>query len=113
MLLDILSGHVFAGEYAFFLLACGAAWITGKSFAQTWRSLPILFFYVLLVGAGVRFLHFALYEATMFSLPHYALDTAVLLVVAWLGYQVKRTNQMTTQYHWLYEKASPLSWKDR
>lgn len=113
MLLDIITGHVFAGEYAFFLLACGAAWITGKSCAQTWRSLPILFFYVLLVGAGVRFLHFALYEATMFSLPHYALDTSVLLVVAWLGYRVKRTNQMTTQYHWLYEKASPLSWKDR
>jgi hypothetical protein len=113
MLLDILTGHVFAGEYVFFLLACGAAWITGKSSAQLWRSLAVLLMYILLLGVGVRFIHFALYAAPMFSLPHYALDTFVLIIVAWFGYQVKRTNQMTTQYHWLYEKASPLSWRNR
>lgn len=113
MLLDILTGKVFAGEYAFFLLACGAAWITGKSCAQTWRSLPVLVVYGLLLGLGVRFLHFALYAAPMFSFKHYILDTLVLIAVASFGYQFKRTNQMTSQYHWLYEKTSPLTWRNR
>ncbi len=113
MLLDILTGKVFAGEYAFFLLACAAAWITGKSCAQTWRGLPVLVVYGLLLGLGVRFLHFALYAAPMFSFKHYILDTLVLIAVASFGYQFKRTNQMTSQYHWLYEKTSPLTWRNR
>ena len=113
MLLDIINGHVFAGEYVFFALACAAAWTTGKANAQVWRPIPILMIFVLILGVGVRFLHFALYEATMFSLPHYALDTAVLIMVAWFGYKVKRASQMTTQYPWLYEKVSPLSWRNR
>jgi len=113
MLLDILSGDVFPGEYVFFLLACGAAWIAGKSCAQTWRSLPVLVFYILLLGIGVRFIHFALYGAVMFSFKHYLLDTLVLIAVASFGYQFKRTSQMTSQYHWLYEKTSPLTWRNR
>lgn len=128
MLLEIFTGHVFAGIYAFFLLGCGAAWIAGKSNAQVWRGLPMLLVYILILGVGLRFIHFALYNgaeytnaagekmqlaAPMFSLAHYIPDTLVLIVIAWLGYQVKRTNQMTTQYHWLYEKASPLSWRNR
>jgi hypothetical protein len=113
MLLDILTGQVFAGEYVFFLLACGAAWITGKNCAQLWRGLPTLAIYILALGFGVRFIHYALYEATMFSFNHYLLDTLVLLAVACFGYQVKRTSQMTSQYHWLYEKTSPLSWRNR
>jgi hypothetical protein len=113
MLLDILTGKVFPGEYVFFLLACGAAWITGKSCAQTWKTLPVLVAYGLLLGAGTRFLHFALYEGPFLSFQHYLLDALVLIAVASFGYQFKRTNQMTSQYHWLYEKTSPLTWRSR
>jgi small-conductance mechanosensitive channel len=113
MLMDILRGDVFAGEYAFLVLACAAAWITGKNCAQLWRSLPVLVFYILALGIGLRFIHFALYAAPMFSLARYLLDTLVLLAVASFGYQAKRANQMTSQYHWLYEKTSPLTWRDR
>ena len=113
MLMDMLQGHVFAGEYAFFALACGAAWITGKNCAQLWRSLLTLVLYILALGVGLRFIHFALYAAPMFSLSRYVLDTLVLLAVASFGYQFKRTSQMTSQYHWLYEKTSPLSWRNR
>jgi hypothetical protein len=35
------------------------------------------------------------------------------VAVASFGYQFKRTNQMTSQYHWLYEKTSPLTWRNR
>jgi hypothetical protein len=60
-----------------------------------------------------RFLHFALYQAPFISLSRYLVDTLVLLIVAYIGYRFTRTNMMTRQYHWLYEKASPISWKDR
>jgi hypothetical protein len=33
--------------------------------------------------------------------------------VIWLGYRYTRTNQMTRQYHWLYEKSSPLGWRNK
>ena len=49
----------------------------------------------------------------MFSLQFYVIDTIVLLIFGTLGYNYTRTNQMVTQYYWLYERASPLSWKPK
>ena len=117
MLMDILTGHIFEtksyGEIVFLLLCMAAAWMTGRSIANDWKPMWNLVVSVLLLGAGARFLHFALYEAKFISLPHYVLDTLLLAVVAWIGFQFTRTNQMTRQYHWLYEKASPISWRSR
>jgi small-conductance mechanosensitive channel len=111
MLLDIFSGHAYFGEIVFMLLCMGAAWMAGKSIATDWKPLWNVAAAALLLGAGSRFLHYALYEAQFLSLTRYVTDTIVLAVVTWLAYQYTRTNQMTRQYHWLYEKASPLSWK--
>jgi small-conductance mechanosensitive channel len=101
----------------FFLVTCllggGAAWMTGKSCAQTWRPYPGLILYLLLLGIAVRFIHHALFAGTMFSLHYYIVDTIVLLIIGSLGYRYTRANQMVTQYHWLYERASLLSWKPR
>ena len=36
---------------------------------------------------------------------------AGLLVVGLVGYRFTRTNQMVSQYHWLYERTSALGWK--
>jgi hypothetical protein len=38
-------------------------------------------------------------------------DTAILLILGTLGYKYTRTSQMTRQYHWLYEKVSPFSFR--
>ena len=46
-------------------------------------------------------------------LQYYIVDTIVLLIIGIVGYQYTRTNQMVTQYHWLYERASLLSWKPK
>ena len=43
----------------------------------------------------------------------YVVDTAVLLLFATLGFRYYRTRQMTNNYYWLYEKASPFSWKSK
>jgi len=113
MLMDIINGHALPGEYAFTLLCMGAAWMTGRSVASDWKPLWILAAYVLLLGLGARFLHFALYQAAFVSPSRYVLDTVVLGVTAYLGFKFTRTNQMTRQYYWLYEKASPLSWRKK
>ena len=103
--------------WQFFFVTCllggWAAWMTGKASAQTWRSLPALFAYLLGLGIGVRFIHHALFGGTMFSLQYYVVDTIVLMILGFVGYQYTRTNQMVTQYNWLYERASILSWKPK
>lgn len=113
MLLDIFSGHFFPGEVVFLLLCFAGAWMVGKSIATDWKSIAALVVSILLLGLGARFLHFALYEAQFVSLTRYLIDTAALMVIGYLGFRFKRTSQMTTQYHWLYEKVSPFSWRDR
>lgn len=111
MLMDIVAGHAFFGEYVFMILCMAAAWMTGRSIASDWKPLWNLALSVLGLGLGARFLHFALYQAEFVSPGRYLIDTAVLAVVAYIGYLFTRTNQMTRQYHWLYEKASPISWR--
>jgi small-conductance mechanosensitive channel len=117
MLMDILSGHIFEtrsyGEIVFLILCMAAAWMTGRSIANDWKPIWNLVLSVLGLGLGARFLHFALYQATFVSPGRYVLDTLLLAIVAYVGYCYTRTNQMTTQYHWLYEKASPISWRSK
>lgn len=113
MLMDIFGGHAFFGEYVFIVLCMAAAWMTGRSIATDWKPLWNLALSVLALGAGARFLHFALYEAQFLSPIRYLVDTAVLAVVAYLGYRFTRTNQMARQYHWLYDKASPFTWRNK
>ena len=96
-----------------FLLGGWAAWMTGRASAQTWRPKSSLVVFVLLLGIGIRFIHHALFEGTMFTLHYYIVDTILLMAFAFVGYQYTRTNQMVTQYNWLYERASPLSWKPK
>ncbi|RUM96088.1 hypothetical protein EET67_19740 [Pseudaminobacter arsenicus] len=103
--------------WQFFFVTCllggGAAWMTGRACAQTWRSYVSLVLYLLLLGIAVRFIHHALFNGTMFSLQYYIVDTIVLMIIGSLGFRYTRTNQMVTQYHWLYERASLLNWKPK
>ena len=43
------------------ILGGAGAWAAGRALAQTWRPMPMLLIYMLLLTAGVRFLHYALY----------------------------------------------------
>lgn len=95
------------------LLGGWAAWMTGRATAQTWRPISSLVAYLLLLGIAVRFIHHALFEGTMFSAQFYVVDTVILMVLGLLGYRYTRTRQMVTQYHWLFEKTSPLGWRPK
>jgi hypothetical protein len=79
----------------------GAAWLTGRAIASTWRSWWQAIVYALVLGAVVRFFHFALFEGTLLSLRYYLVDAAVCVIAALLGYRTTRSRQMATQYRWL------------
>lgn len=106
------------------LLGGGAAFMTGRALARSWKSFGRLVFYISLLGLAVRFLHWGLFldatyeswrdaQGSLLSLHYYIVDTAVLLAAAALGYRLQRAEQMTSQYRWIYERTGPLSWRKR
>ena len=106
------------GSFGVFLLVTvilggGAAVLAGRAIAQTWRPWWQIVAYMLILGAAVRFIHFALFEGTLLSPQYYAVDTGVCLIFGFLGYRATRAGQMTTQYSWINTRAGFLRWKRR
>jgi hypothetical protein len=106
------------------LLGGGAAFMSGRALARSWRTFGRVVFYMLLLGCAVRFLHWGLFmdatyaswreiQGTLFSPYYYVVDTLVLIGMAALGYRLERARQMTTQYGWIYERTSPFTWRKR
>jgi hypothetical protein len=95
------------------IIGGGAAWLAGRAIALTWRPAWHAVGYMLLLGAAVRFVHFALVNSDLFSLPSYLADTAFLVAVGYLSWRVTRAGQMVTQYNWLYERHGPFTWRER
>ena len=91
----------------------GAAWLAGRAIAATWRPWWHVAFYMLILGAAVRFIHFALFEGTLLSPASYTADTLYLFVLGTLAWRMTRASQMATQYYWLYERTGPLTWRAR
>lgn len=111
-------GLLWEDNFGVFLLVTmflggGAAFLTGRAIASTWRPLWQLPLYLLLLAGAARFLHFSLFEASLLSLHYYLVDLAILAVFGMLGYRLMRVRQMVTQYSWLYERAGPFAWRDR
>jgi hypothetical protein len=95
------------------IMGGGGAFMAGKALASGWKSIPRLLFYMLIFTAGLRFLHYALFEGTLTSPLYFVSHGLVVMAAALLGYRTKRASQMTTQYPWLYERTGPLSWKNK
>jgi uncharacterized membrane protein len=95
------------------LMGGWAGWMAARAIARGWRPFWQCVPALLLVALGVRFIHFALFDGTLLSPHYYAVDALVVLIVGAVGFRVTRTRQMTSQYRWLYEKTSPLTWRER
>lgn len=95
------------------ILGGGAAYLTGRAVALTWRPAYQLLVYVAGLAFSVRFIHYALFEGTLLSAQYAIVDFVVLLLLAALGFRVTRAAQMATQYSWLYERQGPVAWKER
>lgn len=91
----------------------GAAFMSGRALASTWKPVWLLVFYMALLGLAIRFFHFALFGGTLLSVQYYLADTAAVTGLALLGYRLKRVSQMVSQYAWLYERAGPFAWRAR
>ena len=100
---DFLLVSVFLGG--------GAAWMTGRSIAKTWRGYRQAVLYALLLGCVVRFFHYALFLGTLLSWHYFITDTAFLLAVTTLGFRAERAKQMSTRYGWLYHQTGPFGWR--
>jgi hypothetical protein len=87
--------------------------MAGRGLALGWKPLWLLLIYMVPFTAGIRFLHFALFQAQLSS-PLYFLSHGLIVTgIALLGYRMTRVSQMTTQYPWLYERSGPLSWRSK
>lgn len=100
---ELLSEERSLGVFLLVTVAMGggAAWLTGRAIAGTWRPWQQAIVYALVLGAVVRFFHFALFDGTLLSPRYYLVDAAVCLIAALLGYRTTRLRQMSTQYRWL------------
>jgi len=112
---NILMQEASLGQFLFISCLIGgwAAWMTGRACALTWRPYLIAVFYMLPLGGVVRYIHYVIFEATLISLPHYLLDTSILLIFCSLGFRITYVRLMVRQYGWLYKKTSPFTWTSR
>jgi uncharacterized protein DUF6867 len=95
------------------LLGGGAAVLAGRAIAATWRPWWQVVVYVLILGAAVRFIHFALFGGTLLSAHYYAVDSAICLAAGLLGFRAARASQMVAQYRWINVPDGPLRWRRR
>jgi hypothetical protein len=113
MLRELLGGSPWVFLLLTIIIGGGAAFLSGRTMAREWRPLMQLVLFMVPLTAGVRFLHFALYQEELFSLSHFLASAVFLVACAVLGYRLKRADQMVAQYPWLYERSGLLSWRSK
>jgi hypothetical protein len=89
----------------------GAAFVSGRAIAQTWRPYWQLPLYMLPLAATIRFCHFALFGEPLLSLKSLGVDFVIACAVASLGFRTVRAGQMTSQYGWLFQRRGVLGWR--
>jgi hypothetical protein len=104
------------GSFGVFLLVTvilggGAAALSGRAIAATWRPWWQVVAYSFFLGCAVRFFHFSLFGGTLPSAHYYLVDSAVCMAFGFLGFRAARVAQMLTQYRWINEPAGPLRWR--
>lgn len=94
-------------------LAGGASWMSGRALARTWQPTSLAVAYAVLLALPARFLHWALANGTLLSVHYLLTDAILLILIGLLSYRISQTTSMVTQYPWLYERTSLLSWAPR
>ena len=99
--------------FATVLLGGGAAFLAGRAIASAWRPWWHVVPNMMILGIGVRFLHFAVFGSVFLSLHYYLVDTVVCLASGLLSFRLMRVRQMVTGYGWINERAGPFGWRSR
>jgi hypothetical protein len=95
------------------MMGGGAAWMTGRAIAATWRPWWHIVAYMLILAGAVRFFHHALFDGTLLSLHYYAVDSAICMLFGFLSFRVTRAAQMAAQYPFLNVRNGLLTWARR
>jgi Domain of unknown function (DUF6867) len=118
--MDISIPHLIYEEDSFgvfvlvtVFLGGGAAWLTGRAIAGTWRPWWQVPVYMLILGVAVRFFHYALFDGTFVSPYYYTVDTLICLLFGFLGFRLTRVQQMVTQYAWINARRGLFGWARR
>lgn len=96
-----------------FVVGGATAYATGRAIASTWRPAAQIYIYGAILAAGIRFLHYALFDGYFFISPEnpiagagrWALTYVILGGIALAGYKAFRHAQMARQYSWLNASA--------
>jgi hypothetical protein len=94
-------------------LGGGAAWLTGRAIALSWRPIGVAMAAAFGLAGGVRFLHYALAHEPLLAADLALIDTMILMAMAAGAWQRTRALQMVRQYPWLYVSAGPFNWRPR
>jgi hypothetical protein len=89
------------------------AWLMGAAIASTWRPYWQVIGYVILLTLFDRFLHWGLFHGSLLSPLGFLRDGATICAIGLLSWRLGQVVRMVRQYPWLYEKAGPLSWRER
>ena len=89
----------------------GGAVLAGHAIALTWRPWWQIAAYMLILGAAVRFFHFALFGGTLLSPHYYVVDSAICVAFGFAGFRAARAGQMVGQYRWLNAPNGWLRWR--
>ena len=94
------------------VLGGGAGFLMGQALARGWRPWWQVVLYSIMLLLFERFLAENLFGSSS-PILGIVLSFAVIMGLAWLGYLVTRAHKMVQQYPWLYERTSPISWRNR
>lgn len=95
------------------ILFGGCAFLMGQALANNWRPVWQPAPYSVLLALVNRFLAWSLFGSDPLSVAGFVADLVVILALAYCGFYVTRANKMVNQYPWLYERASPFSWREK
>ncbi|MGZ3410004.1 MAG: DUF6867 family protein [Xanthobacteraceae bacterium] len=86
------------------VLGGGAAWLSGRAIALTWRPWWMVLLAAFALGLAVRFFHHTLFDGTLLSLHYFAVDMFILALLALAGFRLTRSRQMAGPYGFLSRK---------
>ncbi|ALG68920.1 hypothetical protein AL038_15980 [Beggiatoa leptomitoformis] len=109
----MFSGSLLVFFIVSILLFGSAAYMMGRAVAGQWQSIHLLIGYSALLTIFERFILFALFQQDLLSILGYLFDLALIYGFALLGYRLMQVHKMVTQYPWLYEKVTPLNWREK
>ena len=82
------------------VISGGAAFLAGRALAVKWRPICMAVLYMIPLGLALRFFHFALFHGTLLTLHYFLTDTAILVMMALLGYRLTRVTQPVLHQAW-------------